>query len=461
MQEKMKICNLETAVTFEDIIRMADYVCAELPRLVITPSLDWVKKGLQEISLYLFHAEQEKAYQAIEALKSRCMDFTSFLVADKASCDFAREGIETQFVAIQRHVNEMLSLLDDRELLASGEYISSILVAAYLKSRKLDVAILDSSEFMRLGVDNKPDLEFVSSQLESLQKLTPATVYVTQEKLCKNAYGEVGYFTQGKSDAYAMYMAIAFHADELILWFQGKGIYTQYVEDVYDRVEHHYSLSFEEAESFIYAGIRLVSPQCLDLARQHKIVIRLTDNKSVYKRSIYIGEEEDTHKVKAVVARKNIDYVRLSSSGAISSYQFLERALGVFGKYKVPIYLMASSSANISLAVELSMDTFYLVRRDLSSFSEVVIENNVACICVLGQFDWDKMSIEGQIIELLRDMPILMISYGSDNSSVSVVVRESDREKALCILSDNFLGTQLCKGAHPRLFQEEYNAFMV
>lgn len=458
----MKVCNLETVITFEDILRMSDYICTEAPQLVITPSFSWIKNSLQEISVNLFHAEQEKAIQTIRLLKTRCMDFASTLISDPQSCNFAKENIELRFTTIGQLAHNTLNLLDDRELLISGEYISSILITAYLKSKGINAALLDASEFIQLGADNKPDLEAISSQAQTLTNLIQASVYVTQSRVCKNAYGETEYLPKGGADIYAMYIAAAFHAEEVTLWLHTKGIYTQYGENVY-KGESNYALSFEEAESFINAGIRLISPQCISLACEHKITIRLMDSKSINKRSICITNElpEERHSVKAVIARKNIDYIRLRSLGTVSSFQFLEKSLSIFSKYKVPVYLMTSSSANISMAVELSMDTFYLIRHELSSLAEIVIENNIASICVLGQFNWSQPSVESKIIELLRDIPILMISYGSDNNSVSVAVREKDREQALCILSDNFLGTDFTKQDGIRLFHEEYNAFII
>lgn len=451
----MKVCNLDTVITFEDILRMTDYIRMEEPQVIIIPSFSWIKNSLQEISAFLFRTEIEEAQQAIQRLKSRCIDFASTLISDEQHCQLAQEQIETRFTYILHISHSTLNLLDDRELLASGEYLSSILISSYLQSKGMKVSLLDSSELIRLGADNKPDMDTISAQINTVTELVPAPIYVMQSRLCKNAYGEIEYLPKAGADLYALYVATAFQANELTLWTQTKGLYTQY------DAQHTYSLSFEEAESFINAGIRLISPSCLVLAHEHHIALRLIDSKSINSRSICINDEDNPHSIKAVVARKNIDYIRLRSLGVVSSFQFLEKSLAVFSKYKVPVYLMTSSSANISMAVELSMDTFYLIRHELSSFAEVVVENNIASICVLGQFDWNKSSIEGRIIELLKDMPILMISYGSDNSSVSVAVREKDREQALCILSNSFLGSHFSTESNTRVFHEEYNAFIV
>ena len=61
----MKVCNLGTITHLEDIMQMSDYICTEAPLLIIVPAFDRIKRSLQEISIHLFRAEQEKASQAI------------------------------------------------------------------------------------------------------------------------------------------------------------------------------------------------------------------------------------------------------------------------------------------------------------------------------------------------------------------------------------------------------------
>jgi len=54
-----------------------------------------------------------------------------------------------------------------------------------------------------------------------------------------------------------------------------------------------------------------------------------------------------------------------------------------------------------------------------------------------------------------------MISYGSDNNSVSVVVSKDMDEKAQAILMDNFAGQDFMKrNAAPR-FREAYSAMSI
>lgn len=456
----MKVCNLDTVTAPEDILQLSDVICKEAPLLVIVPAFDWIKRSLQDISIHLFRAEEEKASQAILHLEKRCMETMSGFLPDHGSAfEFAQTQITSNFQHIRQLANSTFSQSDERRLLISGEYISSALIAAYLKSRHIDATVADAATLMHLDADGKPDLETICQQAQAFSQTAQAAVYVTQSLVCQNAYGEVEYIAKGDSCAYAVYLAIAFRAQELIQRTQAKEIYIPY-DNKKPEENNGTMFSFEEAESLINAGVRLVSSRSLSLAHQYQINIRLINGQGRIIRLVSEIQEE-THTVKAITARKHITYIRLHSSGSVSSFRFLEKTLSVFAKYKVFIYLMTSSSTNISMAIETDTETLSLLRRELSGFAEITTENNIATISILGKLNWGDLDAGSRIIELLHDIPILMISYGNDNHCVSIAIRQSDCKHALCTLSDHFLGTDFTHENGSHSFSEEYNAFII
>ena len=450
----MKVCNLDTVTAPEDILQLSDVICKEAPLLVIVPAFDWIKRSLQDISIHLFRAEEEKASQAILHLEKRCMETMSGFLPDHGSAfEFAQTQITSNFQHIRQLANSTFSQSDERRLLISGEYISSALIAAYLKSRHIDATVADAATLMHLDADGKPDLETICQQAQAFSQTAQAAVYVTQSLVCQNAYGEVEYIAKGDSCAYAVYLAIAFRAQELIQRTQAKEIYIPY-DNKKPEENNGTMFSFEEAESLINAGVRLVSPRSLSLAHQYQINIRLINGQGRIIRLVSEIQEE-THTVKAIT------YIRLHSSGSVSSFRFLEKTLSVFAKYKVFIYLMTSSSTNISMAIETDTETLSLLRRELAGFAEITTENNIATISILGKLNWGDSDAGNRIIELLHDIPILMISYGNDNHCVSIAIRQSDCKHALCTLSDHFLGTDFTNENGSHSFSEEYNAFII
>lgn len=63
----------------------------------------------------------------------------------------------------------------------------------------------------------------------------------------------------------------------------------------------------------------------------------------------------------------------------------------------------------------------------------------MSIISVVGNMKWQYTGFEAKIMEALKDIPLRMISYGSTNNDVSVVVKTSDKKKALQALSILYL----------------------
>lgn len=138
----------------------------------------------------------------------------------------------------------------------------------------------------------------------------------------------------------------------------------------------------------------------------------------------------------AYCVRKGVSYLRLQSRGTVPPFQFLERSLRIFHDTHIPIYLMTSSSTNLSLTTEMTEETFLSIGKELSEFAEWTVEHHVAILRIPESLAQKEEHIGTDISRLLHQLPILMISYGSDNRNLLVALRESDCEKAIRILTE-------------------------
>ena len=138
----------------------------------------------------------------------------------------------------------------------------------------------------------------------------------------------------------------------------------------------------------------------------------------------------------AYCVRKGVSYLRLQSRGTVPPFQFLERSLRIFHDTHIPIYLMTSSSTNLSLTTEMTEETLLSVGEELSEFAEWTVEHHIAILRIPESLAQKEEHIGTDISRLLHQLPILMISYGSDNRNLLVALRESDCEKAIRILTE-------------------------
>lgn len=64
-----------------------------------------------------------------------------------------------------------------------------------------------------------------------------------------------------------------------------------------------------------------------------------------------------------------------------------------------------------------------------------MVDKEMVIVCVVGDLTWDNVGFEARIVQALKDIPVRMISYGGSNYNVSLLVKASDKKRALQALS--------------------------
>ena len=72
-------------------------------------------------------------------------------------------------------------MFDEKEILAQGELISTFLMTCYLEEQGVKVVLLPALNFMRITMDNEPDMEYIAKHLNTLlEQNKEAEIYITQ-----------------------------------------------------------------------------------------------------------------------------------------------------------------------------------------------------------------------------------------------------------------------------------------
>lgn len=128
---------------------------------------------------------------------------------------------------------------------------------------------------------------------------------------------------------------------------------------------------------------------------------------------------------------KELVYMRLRTLEAVASFRFLERAIGILTQHEIPVFAMASSAGSFSVVTGGTHDSLEEVFKELSSFAEVVLERDVEVICVQEEADTYSKEAEQNLVSLLKDIPVLMVSSEEGAGRVTLTVRREDREKVI------------------------------
>lgn len=440
LKETMKVYNFENIKSEDDLKRLSELVSTQ-PAVIVLDTFVGIAERLRSISIALFHIEVEKARKEVQSLEDYCLDWLDNLLPFGTLKTNSNKLVEECLDQISLICNNTPNFIDDRDLIAQGSMISSIIFSAYLQSKKKANHILDSCKLMQLGTDRNLDLEYSRKNKDEMMQNSPEIpLYIVQSRLCKNVYGEINLLPHGGNDYYTIAVGTLFHANEIILPIRVDGIYT-HSETGKARI-----LTFSEAENFIDCGISLLTPPCITLARSANMTIHLMKSSLLTEEVLHISAKAGDRIIKAVVSRKKAVFIKLRSLNILPSYLFIGKIFDVLEKYKVSSYLVTSSNVSISLAANCSRDTTELICRELRKYADIGAENDMTVVSIIGDLNWEYTKLESQIIETLKDIPVYMISYGSSNHNVSILIKEKDREKVLLSLAEVFLGVPSLTG---------------
>lgn len=113
---------------------------------------------------------------------------------------------------------------------------------------------------------------------------------------------------------------------------------------------------------------------------------------------------------------------------------FLRKVFEIFEDHKTPIDMVTTSEVGVSVTIDNRKHLEEIVD-DLKKYGTVMVDEDLVIICVVGDLEWDNVGFEARIIYALKDIPVRMISYGGSNYNVSLLVKASDKQRALQALS--------------------------
>lgn len=415
-------------------------------KIVVLSAPKDVTKHLGEVAANFFNRNIEEAHDKITRLEFQFIDFANELLTDDTIKHEAIRGILDCFQAIWKYSMEPFYATDEKEVLAQGELLTSTLLGFYLQEQGVDNSVICAFDFIRTGMNGEADEEYISRKVKEICKSYPDThLFLTQGSICRNAFGETDCLKQGGSDYTAALIGTAIQAEEIRIWTD-VDIHsndTLVVKDA-DTIKN---LSFSEAERLIYFNPQILHPLCLATAWKENIPIRLLNPVNPASEGTYISANRlNGNMVKAVATKDSITYIRFESNHTLRPYMFISKIFDIFAKYKTMPCLLTSSNDNISVATD-DGNFLSLILRELNKYARIWVEDKMSIISVVGNMKSSCIETEARIMDALKNIPLKMISYGSDENDVSLVVKATDKAEALRLLDEKLLKKEWLKKA--------------
>ena len=418
----------------ERIKNVADIVLGKGRNIVVLSAMSGTTNTLVEISDYLYKKNIDGAKETINNLESKYAKTIDELYANKETKEEARRGVKACFNYIRSFTKDIFTLFEEKEILAQGEIMSTIMMNLYMHELGVKSVIIPALDYMKTDKNGEPETHYIREKLSNLLDKNPdAELFITQGYICRNAYGEVDNLQRGGSDYSASLIGAAVNAEEIEIWTDIDGMHNNDPRYV-DNTRPVEMLNFEEAAELAYFGAKILHPTCIQPGKLNNIPVRLLSTLEPTAKGTLIGNITVNTPIKAVAAKDNITAIKIKSGRMLLAYGFLRKVFEIFESHKTPIDMVVTSEVGVSVTIdnEKNLDG---ILDDLRKFGTVTIDRDMVIICVVGDLEWQNRGYESKVMTALKDIPVRMISFGGSNYNISFLVRKEDKVAALKSLS--------------------------
>ena len=409
--------------------------------LVVLSAMSGTTNTLVEISDLLYKKKHAEANEKIDQLAEKYAGVIDELYATKLYREQAHEFIRLKMNYLRSFIKEPFTSLEERCILAQGELMSTGMMNLYFHETGVNSVILPALEYMRTDENAEPDTRYINEKLLDMLKKNPnAAFYITEGYICLNTNGEIDNLQRGGSDYTASLAGAALNVEEIQIWTDIDGMHKNDPR-VVEKTSPVRFLSFDEAAELAYFGAKILHPTCILPAKVKNIPVRLLNSLQPGATGTTILNDLEKDKIKAVAAKDNITAIKIKSGRMLLATGFLRKVFEIFETWHTPIDMVTTSEVGVSLTIDNPTHLDEIVG-DLKKYGAVTVDRNMVIICVVGDLKWENIGFAATIVNALNDIPVRMISFGGSNFNVSLLIKASDKKRALQSLSE-----QLFNGA--------------
>lgn len=336
-----------------------------------------------------------------------------------------------------------------------GERLNCTLVSLYLthighKSYFVDgrKIIKTDNNYGSANVDLKLSYDLINKKIDPAKGIAIVTGFIASTEECiTTTLGRNG------SDYTASILGGALDADSVEIWTDVDGVLTadpRIVKDSY--VIPHLSIS--EAMEMSYFGAEVIHPYTLlpVVEKNIPVYIKNTLNPTAPGTLIAMEVEKNPNEITGLASIDEVSIINIEGGGMIGMPGMASRIFDSLARYNVNIIMITQASSEHSISIVcrtseaqravkgLKIDLEEaLIKKKIQSI-EVI--NYLEIIAVIGDNMSGRIGFSGRLFSSLGEekVNVLAIAQGSTEKNISLVVKSSDKDRALNAIHKTFLG---------------------
>ncbi|MFB6257551.1 MAG: aspartate kinase, partial [Flavobacteriales bacterium] len=323
------------------------------PCIVVLSAIGDTTDELTAFIEELRQGERGKARERIGSLEAWYRHLIASLFGQEGEDGEARNLLEGYMEQLRGYARRMLTIHEEREILAQGELLSSGVIALYLKQCGKELGLLSALDIVRVDEDREPDRGYLDQHLqEALEREKGVELFLIQGFICRDPFGKVDHLKRGGSDLTASLLAASLGADQLCIWTDVDGVQNNDPR-VVAHAEPVRRMSYDEAAELSYFGAKVLHPSSIRPAKEAGVPVKLKNSFAPDAEGTLVQDgETERVAIRAIAAKDGITAVRVRSGRMLMAYGFLKRVFEIFELYRTPIDMITTSEVAVSLTID-------------------------------------------------------------------------------------------------------------
>lgn len=434
------------------INQAAGIVEAKLDRApaVVVSAMAGVTDALLRVSRLAREQRFEDAAAIIDELRQRHLATARELLSKTAehSVYQVAQGIQENLKELESLARSVATLgeLTPRTqdaIVSFGERLSSPLVAAALNAHGVAAELVDSRAFIITDdrfTNAAPN--FAETEARTRDSVLPiinaGVVPVTQGYIGSTKEGVTTTIGRGGSDYSAALIGAALGAEAIEIWTDVDGLMTADPRIVPNALRIRV-ISFAEASELSYFGAKVLHPSTVLPAIERGIPVSIfnTRNPACEGTLIVASPKPSDNVIKSIAFKRGVTIVNVASTRMLMAHGFLRTIFEVFDRHQTSVDVVTTSEVSVSMTLD-NADRLEAIARDLGGIGDVSVERDKAIVCVVGDNLKFTPGVASRLFRAIEDTNVNMISQGASEINLTFVIDESECERVVRALHEEF-----------------------
>ena len=374
-------------------------------------------------------------------------------------------------------------------IIGYGEIWSTTLFNLRLKQQGCVPLFMDTRNIITIDDDNNLHEEVSREKLEMWfdikgididENKTSENVHIITATgfIASNLKGEYTTLKRNGSDYSATILGSLLYAKNITIWTDVDGIYSA-DPNIVENASIISDLTYHEASELAYFGANIIHPLTTVPVIKYNIpiIIKNTFNPLTMGSTIFDihkiknktqsqnnpnknlkqnqnqsqnHNENDTNSIKGIATIRDVSIINIEGNGMISVPSIMSTVFYIIHKIGVHVKMITQSSSEYSLCFVVNTeDTEKIVYELKSTFHNEILNNTIqnidathkcSILAIIGNKMVDKIGIASRIMTAIANVGvnIKMISQGSSQYNITVLIDESDCTTALQSVHNEF-----------------------